>query len=465
MNTTKKVAVLGGGSARTPLLVYGIAEAQQRIGVEEVALYDVDRNRVGVIAALCNEVARRLGRDLKITVPPTAEETIACAQYVISRLRVGGSAARARDEAIARKHGYAGQETTGPGGLAMALRTIPVSLQYAKLVKQCAPDAWFINFTNPAGLITQALTSHTGLRVIGICDTPTEIFHRIAEVLHEPREQVTCHYAGLNHLGWVHSVTVRGEERIDEILKSDAAIARLYPSDLFAPALLRSLRAIPTEYLFFYYSQRRAFANQHGSGATRGAEVEKLDRQVYAQNVASIAAGDVAAALDRHTAYLMQRSASYFRLESHGESAFDYTASDFPDPFRAETGYHRMALEVMIALSASTPMRTVVNVPNQNSIFDLDPEDVVEVPCEISSSGIKPLTVGKLPPKVRGLVLSVKEYERLAIRAAVEGCAEAARTALLVLPIVGQWEASDELMRALIESDPEHLGYLSWRRN
>jgi 6-phospho-beta-glucosidase len=465
MGQAGKLVVLGGGSARTPLLIHGIAEARERIGVEEIALYDIDTPRVKLIASLGAEVVRRAGSKLKITVSKSVEDAVSGAQYVISSLRVGGSAARARDEYVARRNGFVGQETTGPGGMAMALRTIPVTLEYARVVERYAPDAWFINFTNPAGLITQALTSNIKLRVVGICDTPTEIFHNIAKVLKEPQEEVICNYSGLNHLGWVHSVKVRGQERIEEILQNDSAIQQLYPSSLFAPALLRSLKAIPTEYLFFYYSQKRAFQNQSGAGATRGAELEKLDREVFGETTAAVAAGNAARALDRHAEYLMQRSASYLRLEARGESAMGVAAAEFPDPdpFHSATGYHRMALEVMTALAGSKPSRVVVNVPNGNSIPDLEADDVVEVPCQISSKGVTPMQVGRLPQAVRGLVLSVKEYERLVIQAAIQGSADLARAALLALPIVGDWEAADQLIAALIQSDPEYLGYLKWK--
>jgi 6-phospho-beta-glucosidase len=400
---------------------------------------------------------------VKVTTHERLDEAVKGATCVISSIRVGGGAARARDEEVARGCGFAGQETTGPGGMAMALRTIPIALQHSRIVEEHAPDAWFINFTNPAGLITQALTSHTKLNVIGICDTPTEIFHRIAAALREPRDQVGCRYSGLNHLGWVHSVQVRGRERIDEVLADDALIRSLYPAELFAPALLRSLKAIPTEYLFFYYSQKRAFENQSGVGATRGQEIQKLDAEVWKETMAAVASGDVARALDRHTAYLMQRSASYLRLESRGESALGVRPEEFPDPFRAETGYHRMALDVLNALAGDRPAQIVVNVPNRSSIPDLDDDDVVEVPCQINRDGVKPNSVGCLPESVRGLVVSVKEYERRVIRAAMEASAEEARYALMALPIVGQWEGADAVVRALIESDREHLGYLKWK--
>lgn len=457
-----KVVVLGGGSVRTPLLIHGIAEAEQSLGVAEVALFDIDRTRLELMAVLCREVVRRVGGQLKITTPERIEDAVTGARFVISSLRVGGGAARARDEDVAHKHGFAGQETTGPGGMAMALRTIPVAIQYAKVVEKYAPEAWFINFTNPAGLITQALTSNTRLRVIGICDTPTEVFHKIAEELHEPREQVACHYAGLNHLGWVTSVEVRGKERIGEILGSDEALRRLYPADLFAPELLRSLQAIPTEYLFFYYSQQRAFENQRSAGATRGGEVQKLESTVFRETANAVAAGNASAALDRHTAYLMQRSASYFRLEARAESALGVAAAEAPDPYSAETGYHRMALDVMGALASSEARQVVVNVLNERSIPDLEPDDVVEVPCLISAKGVIPVRVGPLAQAVQGLVLAVKEYERLVVRAAVEGSADVARLALLSLPIVGDWERAGAVTKALVESDPEHLGYLRW---
>src|SRR5262249_22621354 len=157
----------------------------------------------------------------------------------------------ARDERLAIEHGLAGQETTGPAGAAMALRTIPVTLSHAKAVERVAPKAWFINFTNPAGLIAQALIQNTRLNVIGICDTPSELLHRIAEALHASPEEVVCDYAGLNHLGWVRRVYLRGEDVTDRLLADTELLRRLYPADLFDPALIQTLRLIPTEYLFF----------------------------------------------------------------------------------------------------------------------------------------------------------------------------------------------------------------------
>jgi len=177
----RKVTIIGGGGVRTPLLIYGLAQAQPQLQLGQLSLYDVDEERAEIIATLGREILRRSGAGFEICVSSQLEDAARGADFVLSSIRVGGIEARARDERIAIEHGLAGQETTGPAGAAMALRTIPVALQQARTVERVAPAAWLINFTNPAGLITQALHQHTGLRVIGICDTPIELFHKIAE--------------------------------------------------------------------------------------------------------------------------------------------------------------------------------------------------------------------------------------------------------------------------------------------
>ena len=269
----RKVSVIGGGGLRTPLLVHGLLRAQALLNIGELQLYDVDQSRAELMASLGREIAKNLKVQLKIAAVDSIERATEGSDFVLSSLRIGGMAARARDERIAIAEGLTGQETTGPGGVAMALRTIPVALRHARIVERVAPQAWFINFTNPAGLITQALQQHTKLRVIGICDTPAELFHRIADALHQPASEVHCEYAGLNHLGWVRRVTVRGEDVTARLLGDEQALRQLYHADLFDPLLIQVLNLIPSEYLFFYYSQRKAYRNQLRAGASRGEEL------------------------------------------------------------------------------------------------------------------------------------------------------------------------------------------------
>lgn len=448
-----KVTIIGGGGIRTPLVVYGLAQA--RLGVSELVLFDIDQVRAETIARLGAEVLRNFNHPFPIRVSNDLNDAAAGARFVLNSVRAGGMIARARDERLAIDNGLAGQETTGPGGLAMALRTLPVTLAHARTIEQVAPEAWFINFTNPAGLITQALTQNTQLHVIGICDTPIELFHRIAGAMSERHDDMAFDYAGLNHLGWVRRVYVRGVDVTERLLDDTNLLRQLYPSDLFDPELIQTLRLIPTEYLFFYYSQRRAYRNQLRAGATRGEELQRLNEELFRE----LAAEDSADALRTYRNYLSRRNASYLKLEGQGGSAFS-TAQQEDDPFETATGYHRIAIDVMNGLTSKEAREVVLNVPNCGAIADLEADDVVEVPCDLDQNGPRPRRTGRLPDSVRGLVLSVKAYERTTIKAALFGSAATARLALLEYPIVGQWEIAKDIIGKLIETDRQYLGYL-----
>jgi 6-phospho-beta-glucosidase len=451
----RKIALIGGGGLRTPLVVYGLAECQQRLGIEDLVLYDIDADRAAIMARLGREIVGRNGADFRIDSTSELEPALEGADVVLSSIRVGGMAARARDERIAIEHGLAGQETTGPGGAAMALRTLPVTLAQARVAERVAPNAWFISFTNPAGLITQALSQNSRLKVIGICDTPIELFHRIAWSFGLPYPDMAFDHIGLNHLGWVRGVKLFGKDITARILADPECLRRIYPAVLFQPELLQTLGLIPTEYLFFYYSQRRAYLNQVQAGASRGEELERMNRAFFRD----LAVQDPAQALESYRYYLLRRNTSYLRLEAGAESAFEIPPDEY-DPFDTPTGYHRIALDVMQALACDQPREVVVDYTNGSAVEDLSPEDVVEVPCEISREGVRPKPQGRLPEQVRGLVQAVKQYERTTIRAALEGSAALARLALTEYPIVGQWELAGDLVSALIASDSQHLGYL-----
>ena len=451
----RKVAFIGGGGVRTPLVIHGLAQAQAELNIGELVLFDESAERAETIARLGREIVQRLGGGFAIRTASRVEDAAEGAAFVLNSIRVGGISGRARDERIAIEHGLAGQETTGPAGVAMALRTLPVTIAHAKAVQSVAPDAWFINFTNPAGLITQALTHNTTLNVIGICDTPIELFHRIAAAVGESHHDMTFDYAGLNHLGWVRRVLLRGEDITERLLSDPALLRSLYPADLFDPVLIQTLRLIPTEYLFFYYSQRKAHANQVRAGASRGEELERMNVDLFQQ----LNSENASQALVTYRDYLIRRNSSYMKLETEAGSAFT-AVQDQSDPFDAATGYHRIALDVMTGLVSDTPREVVVNVQNRGAIEDLEADDIVEVPCEIDRNGARPRRTGRLPEAVRGLVESVKAYERTAIRAALSGSGALAQLAMLEYPIIGQWELAREVLGTLIARDPAGLGYL-----
>lgn len=445
---SRKIAFLGGGGVRTPLVVFGINESAKRLDAEELVLYDVDRERVEMIARLGREVVRREGGPLRVSIAGTPEEAVDGATFVLNSVRVGGIATRAQDECSSIRCGYPGQETTGPGGIAMGQRTIPVAIEYARMVERIAPRAWIINFTNPAGLITQAVMHHSNARVVGICDTPTEMLHRIQSALGATPQEVECEYVGLNHLGWVRKITLRGEDVTDRVLNDDAILSQLYSAPLFDHELIRALRLIPTEYLFFYYSRRRALENQRRQGTTRGEQIAQMNEELADRLMRNFADNDEQAALQTYVDYLNLRSGSYMKLEGEGQSAFEQEIAP-EDPFRSATGYHRIALDVMNALCDAEASRVIVNVRNNGIIPEIDPGDVIETSSLIHDDRIDPLAVGPLPEAVRGLVLAVKAYERAAIEAAISGSERDLRKAMLLYPAIGEWEPSAELLKTM----------------
>lgn len=452
--SSRKLALIGGGGVRTPLAIFGVNESSKYLGVDEIALYDLDRERAEVICRLGQAIIAREGGTLRLRVSASLEDAISGASFVLSAIRPGGNGARAIDERISIENGFPGQETTGPGGVAMALRTIRTAIDQARMVERLSPDAWLINFTNPVGVITQAISHHTGAHVIGICDTPTELFHHIAMALNAPLHDVHCDYVGLNHLGWVRRVLLRGKDVINTLLEKDETLLNLYQARLFDPQMIRSLGVIPTEYLFFYYSRRRALTNQVAARATRGEEIAKLNESLFQQVAKLVAQGNDAEAMAAYVGYLNQRSGSYMKLEASAGSALGQSSLPTADPFHTATGYHRIALDVMNGLCSEKPRRVVVNVRNHGAIPEVDPEDIVEAPSAISSQGVTPEKGEPLPEEIRGLLLSVKAYEKAVVKAAISGSLEHARKAMLLYPAIGEWEPSRDLLRDFSSKSP-----------
>lgn len=444
----RKIGFIGGGGIRTPLVIFGINEALRELDVDELVLYDLDIARAARIAQLGREIVRREGGSLRIRVAATPEDAVDGAAFVLNSVRVGGIAARANDERRAIVCGYPGQETTGPAGIAMGQRTIPVAIEQARLVAKLAPEGWLINFTNPAGLITQAILQHSAAKAVGICDTPTEMLHRIQAALAAPSSEVVCDYIGLNHLGWIRRIALKGKDVTDAVLADDAILAQLYPAPLFDHELIRALRLLPTEYLFFYYSRTRALQNQRKQGSTRGEQIAQMNESLMSKLMTLLADNQDGAALQTYVDYLNLRSGSYMKLEGEGQSAFDGDAPK-EDPFRAATGYHRIALDVMRALCSAEEHRVIVNIRNGQTLATMDPDDVIETACSIRNGVIRPLPAEPMPEAVRGLVLAVKAYERVAIRAAVTGNTRDLREAMLLYPAIGEWEPSEQILATL----------------
>jgi len=430
-----KITIVGAGGVRTPLLVAGLTRSD--LSVQSIALYDPDRARLGAMAS----VARRYAGSVTIEIGDTPASSIEGADFVITSIRVGGIASRARDEEAAVQIGVVGQETVGAGGLAMAMRTISPLIEYAREVERVAPRAWMINFTNPVGIMTQAVQTQTGAKVVGICDTPTELFERTAHVLGLDPGECRFDYFGLNHLGWLREVTHRGEPQLHRLWDDEKALERVYPrAELFSPRFLSSLRLLPTEYLYYYYRPGEAVGNIRRAGLSRGRSVQRLNERLFAELAEP--GGDP---IEIYESYLVERDAGYLQIETASTSS-----NNKNNPGQAQTGgYDKIALAVIRAIDRDSGKIIACDVANEGTLPELEDEDVIEVPSEVDARGARPLPVAPIPAGVRGLILEVKNYERLAIDAALTRSKETAIEALVTNPLVGDRPLASRLVERL----------------
>jgi 6-phospho-beta-glucosidase len=440
----------------------------------EICLFEPDQARRETIGRLSVEVAAALGHRDVVRVTSDVEDAFTGADFVFSAIRVGGDRGRLIDEEVALRRGLVGQETIGPGGCAMALRTIPVVLSYCETLARCAPGAVLINFTNPAGLITQAVSLHAAVRAVGVCDTPSGTLARLTEFLDADRHSVAFSYGGLNHLGWVSSFTVAGRECVGTLLARYEELQRFDQHfAAFDAGFVRRLGAIPTEYDYYYYEPRRYVDAVAQAGASRGADVLRLNSGLLTDIAKAFDAGDVHDAWRAYVTQMGIRRASYMRTDMAGEGMpLAAPAASTPPPDAGDLrpadggaevrpgGYEGVALQVIAALTDRQPGAVIVNTRNGACLPFLDPDDVVEVPAHIDGGGIAPLAAGELPRSARGLVTQVKEYEREVVSAAVTGDAERAALALALHPLVPGVTVAREMMSEYRERHGPSLAYL-----
>jgi 6-phospho-beta-glucosidase len=428
------IGIIGGAGVRTPLLVRGLA--QSGLPVSEVRVFDVDRGRLELIAPLVERVA-----GVRVVVADTVRACVSEADFVIASIRPGGIEGRARYEQIALDHGVIGQETVGAGGWAMALATIPAMVEYAREVARHAPEAWMISFTNPVGMVTEGVLKATEVPMLGICDTPTELFEEIAHALGVASAECHFDYFGLNHLGWVREVWIRGEPQMGRILADDAVLARIYRTPLFETARLRALGALPTEYVYFYERRERALANTLKAGTSRGAAIATMNVALF--KALRTRADDP---VKVYEAYLAERSGTYLSLEAEGDAA----RQNAPSEAALLSGYDKIAVSVLRGIHGNTGAIIPLSVSNRGNVSGLRDDDVVEVPCLVNGNGAHPLHVGTPPESVRGLLHQVKAYERATVAAALSGSRAEAIEALAMNPLVADRALAARLAEALL---------------
>ncbi|BAU87204.1 6-phospho-beta-glucosidase [Streptomyces laurentii] len=445
-----RLTILGGGGFRVPLVYSALLGDHAEGRVTHVTLFDLDQGRLSAIARVLAEQSEGVPDAPVVSVTTDLDEAVRGADFVFSAIRVGGLAGRAADERIALAEGVLGQETVGAGGLAYGLRTLPVVTHIARRIAALAPDAWVINFTNPAGMVTEAMGRVLGDRVIGICDSPVGLGRRVARVLGANPREVWIDYVGLNHLGWLRGLKVGRRDLLPRLFEDDTLLGSFEEGKLFGTEWLRSLGAIPNEYLHYYYFNREAVRAYREAERTRGAYL--LDQQ--AGFYEEMEKPDTPP-LTTWRRTLADREATYMAHNREAAGVGERAEEDLESG-----GYEQVALSLMRAIARNERATLILNVRNRQVLSVLDADAVIEVPCFVDAAGAHPVSVDPLPYHAVGLVTSVKAVEREVLAAAESGSRATAVKAFALHPLVD----SVAVARRLVEDyTAEHAG-LSYLR-
>jgi 6-phospho-beta-glucosidase len=415
-----KVAVIGGGSTYTPELIEGLIAQSEDLGLSEVALMDIEPERLGVVGDFCRRMVAHARAGFQITAATELGPALDGAAFVLTQIRVGGQPGRHKDIQLGLRHSLVGQETTGVGGFAKALRTVPVILEICQEMERRCPQAWLINFTNPSGLVTEAILKHGRERAIGLCNNPINLKIDVAKYLGVKPEQVELDYVGLNHLSWVRCIRVDGKDVLPRALEAITGAGRPanIPEELDYPAeFIKSLGMIPSSYLRYYYLTRRAVAELQAKKKSRAEEVMEVEEELMA----------------------------VYRDPGTREKPAALSK-------RGGANYSRAAFELIRAIHLDLLEIHVVNVRNRDTIACLPPDCAVEVACRVGAFGAHPLPLHPPGPEIRGLMQHVKAYEELAVQAAVTRSRRTAILALCAHPLVADVELAEILVKE-IEND------------
>ena len=414
-----KVTVVGGASTYTPELVEGFVARADRLPVDELVLLDPDAERLAIVGGLAGRILARRGWPGRLVETGDRAAALDGAAFVILQLRVGGQAARFLDETIPPRFGCVGQETTGPGGFAKALRTVPLVLEIAEeAARRGAPGAWLVDFTNPVGIVTQALLDQ-GHRAIGLCNVAIGFQRRFAAHFGVVPERIELEHVGLNHLTWERAIRVDGVDRLPELL---AGAGPFLADEVDLPIeLIRALGAIPSYYLRYYYATQ-AVVREQRTAPVRAEEVMEIERgllDLYRDPT-----------LDTKPALLEERGGAF---------------------------YSEAAAQLIASLHAGTGDVQVVDTRNDGALPDFPAGAVVEIPSRIDREGAHPLPLAPLAPELRGLVEHARAYEELAVAAAISGDRRVALRALVANPLVPDFATARDLLAALLEANRVHL--------
>ncbi|MFD5320158.1 6-phospho-beta-glucosidase [Streptomyces sp. NPDC127098] len=438
-----RLTIIGGGGFRVPLVYRALLtaspeESPDRVNQRctEVTLFDRDQARTRVIASVLAAQAAGVPGAPAVRIADDLDDALRGADFVFCAMRVGGTAGRVRDERVPLAAGVLGQETVGAGGILYGLRTVPVALEIADRMRAVAPDAWLINFTNPAGMVTEAMSRRLGHRVIGICDSPVGLVRRAARAAGADPAAVNFGYVGLNHLGWLQSLTLRGRDLLPGLLADDAALASFEEGRLFGGEWLRALGSLPNEYLYYYYAARETLAAARAASETRGEYLERQQCAFFAE-----------AARTPGRALEVWERARLEREETYGAEARAASGGGERDSCDLEGGgYERVALDLMRAIAGDRRTRLILNVRNGGAVPALPDDAIIETVCEVDGTGAHPVPCVLPGLAELGLMLQVKAVERATIEAATTRSRGAALRALALHPLVDSTAVASDIL-------------------
>jgi 6-phospho-beta-glucosidase len=444
-----KATIIGAAGVRTPGIIESFIRRQEKIDCDELCLMDIDCERLSLISSLTANLEKENANRIHITRTTDAKEALSNADFVITTFRVGGIDSRVIDERVALQNGVLGQETTGPGGFAMALRTIPVLLEYVRKMGEHCPEAWLLNFANPSGMLAESILRVAGWeRAVGICDGPSSMRHAAAKLLHAKADDIYLDYFGLNHLGWIRKILYNGMDVLPLFLEQmeNGDIPEELP---FSIHNFRSLKMIPNEYNYYFYSSKKSVNMILRAEKSRGEQIAEMNHQFF--NDLRKIKDDKEALSRRYEEYLKERWATYMKTET-GNPTEEIKASAAEVQTQTEEGYAGVALDLIEGLRGARNQILILNTLNQGTIDGMPPDASVEVPVHVSSGLIRPMNVGSIPEECLGLIKQVKSYERLTIEAAVEGSYEKALHALTIHPLVADETLAEVILNGYIDA-------------
>ena len=418
----EKITVIGGGSTYTPELIDGFIQNEEHLQVDEIALYDIDEERLNIVGGMAQRMVRYAEMDTKVTLNTDRPRAIDGANFVLSSMRVGQMPARILDEKIPLKYNVIGQETTGPGGTFKAFRTIPVTLDIARDMEKYAPDAWYINFTNPSGIMTEALLKHTNLNVVGLCNNPINTVAGMAEVFHVEPQDVFLEWVGLNHVNWVRRVFIKGVDMTPVLMDRLEEFSKNEELPQFGPDLVRTLGVFPGYYLQYYYYHPKRVEEAKAADKSRGEVVLEVEKEL---------------------------------LKKYADPKVLIMPEELAQ--RGGARYSEAAVNLILSLMLDRRDVQIVVARNGSSIADLPADASVEVPCVVGAHGVTPLVMGHLPESIRALCQQAKAWESATVKAAVSGSRKDAVLAMLQNPLVPDYPTAVALVDEMMEAHKQFL--------